>query len=86
VIHALETRKPWQDGPVSTFIRSPYYSVAQEILATEANPGTETKVGGPWYTAIPTDFVRLRDKTLPLLPHFEQDDQGIWVEKKANEP
>lgn len=84
VIHLLETGRPWDDGPVCTLVRSPYYSVAQEILAAEANPGTEVKVGEPWYTVIPTTLVRLREDS--VLPEFRPDANGVWDEKRPEQP
>jgi hypothetical protein len=84
VIHFLETGQPWMDGPVSELKTSPFYSAAQEIDAAEASSGTETAVGKPWYTVVPTELVRLRDDS--SLPRFELDSDGVWIEKKPSEP
>lgn len=82
VIHLLDTGKPWQEGPVSTLVKSPYYSVAQEILKAEKEP-KEIKVSKPWYTVVPTDLVRLREGS--ELPRFKMDKEDVWVEKKVGE-
>ncbi|KAH7111144.1 hypothetical protein B0J11DRAFT_599048 [Dendryphion nanum] len=49
VLHLLQCGKTWKEGPVSTLATSPYYSVAQEIMAAEDDP-QEVKVSAPWYT------------------------------------
>ena len=83
VLHLLQAGKTWKEGPVSTLATSPYYSVAQEIMAAEDDP-QEVKVSAPWYTVIPTDLVQLREG--PKLPEFELDDEkGIWVEKEVDD-
>jgi hypothetical protein len=84
VIHLLDTGKLWQEGPVSTLVGSPYYSVAQEILAAEASP-SEVKVSAPWYTVVPTDLVRLRHEMADVLPRFKLNQDGVWVEKQPDE-
>lgn len=83
VFHLLQSGKTWKEGPVCTLATSPYYSVAQEIMAAEDDP-QELKVSAPWYTVIPTDLVQLREG--PKLPEFELDeDKGIWVEKETDD-
>jgi hypothetical protein len=71
-------------GRCAPLVRSPYYSVAQEILAAEANPGTQVKVGEPWYKVIPTTLVRLRGDS--VLPEFRPDVNGVWDEKRPEQP
>ena len=81
-IHFLETGKIWQKGPVSTLAGSEYYSIAQEILAAEAQPD-EVKVSDPWYTIIPTELVQLRKDD--ILPRFKTDSKGVWVERNPGD-
>jgi hypothetical protein len=82
-IHFLDRGKIWQGGPVSTLATSEYYSVAQEILAAEAQPD-EVKVSDPWYTVIPTELVQLRKDD--ILPRFKTDNNGVWIERKIGDP
>lgn len=81
VAHYLETDEIWNGEGEPLEINSPLYvSILEELKARAEAPGSETAVGDPWSTSVPTPLVILRtDEGLPAWER-QSPDSWVWVE------